>query len=174
MQITYEDKVALTENTEIADINKVKADDMNMIKSVVNANQEDVGDISNLKTEDISSIVNAINEIEKRNYYSTEEIQIGWFIKDGIKKPYYRKRFDVTSKVDVDLSSLNYDFIDIVSTMLEVSNYRRNPYYSSSSDYFRVLINPAKKLIIESNVPSFTRWTTTLEYTKTTDEGTSV
>lgn len=45
MQITYEDKVALNENTGIADINKVKANDMNMIKSVVNANQEDVGDI---------------------------------------------------------------------------------------------------------------------------------
>lgn len=40
MQITYQDKVALNENTEIADINKVKADDMNMIKSVVNAINE--------------------------------------------------------------------------------------------------------------------------------------
>lgn len=74
MQITYEDKVALNENTEIADINKVKADDMNMIKSVVNANQEDVGDISNLKTEDITSIVNAINELatNKEILYDSE------------------------------------------------------------------------------------------------------
>ena len=63
--------------------------------------------------------------------------------------------------------------IDIASTMLEASNYRRNPYYSGSSDYFRVLINPAKKLIIESNLSSFTRWTTTLEYTKTTDSPSS-
>lgn len=37
-QITYDDKVALYENTDIADINKVKADDMNEIKSVVNEN----------------------------------------------------------------------------------------------------------------------------------------
>ena len=124
--------------------------------------------------EEIKKLKEERNKIVKENIYSTEEVQIGWFIKDGIKKPYYRKRFDVTSKVDVDLSSLNYDFIDIASTMLEASNYRRNPYYSGSSDYFRVLINPAKKLIIESNLPSFTRWTTTLEYTKKTDEGTSV
>lgn len=35
-QITYTNKVALNENPNIADINKVKADDMNEIKSVVN------------------------------------------------------------------------------------------------------------------------------------------
>lgn len=34
--ITYEDKVALYENTDIANINKVTADDMNEIKNVVN------------------------------------------------------------------------------------------------------------------------------------------
>ena len=63
MQITYDDKVTLNENTSIADINKIKASDMNMIKQVVNANQEDVGNIADLKTTDVSSIVNAINEI---------------------------------------------------------------------------------------------------------------
>ena len=35
-KITYADKVPLYENTDIADINKVKADDMNEIKNVVN------------------------------------------------------------------------------------------------------------------------------------------
>lgn len=35
--ITYEDKVALNENTDIADINKVTAGDMNQIKQVVNS-----------------------------------------------------------------------------------------------------------------------------------------
>ena len=34
--ITYEDKVALNENPQIADINKVTADDMNQIKSAIN------------------------------------------------------------------------------------------------------------------------------------------
>lgn len=35
--ITYEDKVALNENSDIADINKVTAGDMNEIKQVVNS-----------------------------------------------------------------------------------------------------------------------------------------
>lgn len=35
-KITYTDKVALNENSSIADINKVKASDMNEIKTVVN------------------------------------------------------------------------------------------------------------------------------------------
>lgn len=34
--ITYEDKVALYENADIANVNKVTADDMNEIKNVVN------------------------------------------------------------------------------------------------------------------------------------------
>ena len=34
--ITYEDKVALNENSQIADINKVTADDMNQIKNAIN------------------------------------------------------------------------------------------------------------------------------------------
>lgn len=37
-EITYQNKVALNENPEIADINKVTDDDMNEIKSVVNTN----------------------------------------------------------------------------------------------------------------------------------------
>ena len=35
-KITYEDKVALYENEDIADINKCNADDMNEIKNVIN------------------------------------------------------------------------------------------------------------------------------------------
>lgn len=38
-KITYENKVALNENPEIADINKVKDTDMNQIKNVVNENE---------------------------------------------------------------------------------------------------------------------------------------
>lgn len=36
--INYDDKVALNENSSIADINKVNASDMNLIKEVVNEN----------------------------------------------------------------------------------------------------------------------------------------
>lgn len=94
-KITYQNKVALNENTEIADINKVKADDMNMIKSVVNANQEDVGDISNLKTEDISSIVNAINELVTN------------------KEILYDSETGTTGNVPLSKTSTNFKYIEI-------------------------------------------------------------
>lgn len=40
--IGYANKVTLNENTDVADINKVKADDMNEIKSVVNNNASEL------------------------------------------------------------------------------------------------------------------------------------
>lgn len=62
-KITYTDKVTLNENPNVADVNKVKADDLNEIKNVVNANDDNVGDLADLKTTDVSSVVNAINEL---------------------------------------------------------------------------------------------------------------
>ena len=90
-KITYLDKVALNENTDIPDINKVKANDMNEIKNVVNDNYDDVGDIANLNTEDISNVVNAINEVNNKFNYSAEEKIIGtWFGKKLYRKTFYR------------------------------------------------------------------------------------
>ena len=40
-KIIYANKVALNQNSNIADINKVKADDMNEIKTVVNTNYDE-------------------------------------------------------------------------------------------------------------------------------------
>ena len=64
-KITYADKVTLNENPNVADVNKVKANDLNEIKNVVNANDDNVGDL----TTDVSSVVNAVNElVDKVNY----------------------------------------------------------------------------------------------------------
>lgn len=41
-KITYTDKVTLNENPNVADVNKVKADDLNEIKNVVNANADNL------------------------------------------------------------------------------------------------------------------------------------
>lgn len=41
-KITYDDKVTLHENGGIPDINKCRAEDLNEIKSVVNANSENI------------------------------------------------------------------------------------------------------------------------------------
>lgn len=72
--ITYEDKVALEDDVSIADKNKVKAEDMNEIKSVVNSNKTaidnsiqsintNIGNLDNLTTFNKDSLVNAINNI---------------------------------------------------------------------------------------------------------------
>ena len=69
-KITYENKVALNVNSDIADINKVNASDLNEIKNVVNENDDNttnnsnaIGNLSDLTTPVVSSLVGAINSI---------------------------------------------------------------------------------------------------------------
>lgn len=62
-KITYENKVALNVNSDIADINKVNASDLNEIKEVVNANDDIVGDLAQLNTTEKSNLVGAINSV---------------------------------------------------------------------------------------------------------------
>ena len=52
-KITYQNKVTLNENPNVADVNKVKADDLNEIKNVVNANYDEINDklLNIVKTE---------------------------------------------------------------------------------------------------------------------------
>ena len=74
-KITYTNKVALNENPEIADINKVKDTDMNEIKTVVNGLDDNIGTLSNLTTTNKTSTVAAINELNS-NKASTNEVLI--------------------------------------------------------------------------------------------------
>lgn len=74
-KITYTNKVALNENPEIADINKVKDTDMNEIKTVVNGLDDNIGTLSNLTTTNKTSAVAAINELNT-NKASTNEVLI--------------------------------------------------------------------------------------------------
>lgn len=69
-KITYTNKVDLYEDTSIADINKVKASDMNEIKTVVNNNDDTttnnknaIGTLADLSTTNKDNLVNAINEL---------------------------------------------------------------------------------------------------------------
>lgn len=87
-KITYENKAALNINSDIADINKVNASDLNEIKNVVNTNDDNMGLLSNLNTTNKGSVVNAINEVNNKFNYSTEEQVVGKWIDN---KPLYRK-----------------------------------------------------------------------------------
>ena len=69
-KITFEDKVALNVNSDIADVNKCNATDLNEIKNVVNTNDDNttnnsnaIGNLSNLNTTNKNNLVSAINEI---------------------------------------------------------------------------------------------------------------
>lgn len=62
-KITYEKKVALNVNSDVADINKCNASDLNEIKEVVNNNDDNIGDLTQLNTTNKGSIVNSINEV---------------------------------------------------------------------------------------------------------------
>ena len=61
--ISYTNKSALNVNSDIADVNKCNAADLNEIKSVVNNNASECGNASDLDTTDKTSLVNAINEV---------------------------------------------------------------------------------------------------------------
>lgn len=71
-KITYTDKQQLNANASIADVNKVKATDMNEIKSVVNGNADNIGDLTTLNTTNKTSVVNAVNEINTTEDFTSQ------------------------------------------------------------------------------------------------------
>ena len=165
-KITYANKVAINENTEISDINKVTDNDMNEIKTVVNNNDDDMTTIS-------TNLTNATT-------YSTDEIRIGTWI-DG--KPIYRKTYitnENTGSSTVDISTLNAKEINDYNSVCYrkgTNNDYEHPYYAGDDDYFRVFFrtNSASsdyptsiQYRIASSYSSF-KIKTTIYYTKTTD-----
>lgn len=79
-KITYTNKVAINENAEIPNINKITDDDMNEIKAVVNNNDDELA-TTNTNIATITS------------YSTSSEIAVGTWI-DG--KTIYRKTFTGT------------------------------------------------------------------------------
>lgn len=61
-KINFVNKVAVNENTNIPDVNKCKASDLNEIKEVVNQNDDNVGNPAYLNTTS-KNVVGAINEV---------------------------------------------------------------------------------------------------------------
>ena len=143
-KITYTDKVTLNENPNVADVNKVRADDLNEIKNVVNANDD------------------------KFNY-TQEEQRIGTWI-DG--KPLYKKVIQGTTAdgdISIDLSYLHIDTLvniggtagsngDFKPINFDYSGYSISTRYSLGIMY----VNASTPY---ANMP----FNIVIEYTKTTD-----
>ena len=175
-KITYQNKVALNENPSVADINKVKASDMNEIKQVVNANYDDVGNIADLNTEDTSSIVNAINEVKDKFNYSTEEKIIGtWFGKKLYSKTFYRSKLINGAEETINHGIANVDKIWInpsKSFAIWPAEFFNNlPFINNTfanSIFISDFTSTSYKItsgMDRSNISGYI----TLEYTKTTD-----
>ena len=155
-KLTYLDKVALNENPDIPDINKVKAQDMNEIKNVVNTNDDTV-----------QGIING----EK---YSTTEVKTNkvWIN----NKPIYRKVvYDTTSR-----SAGNYNIEHGIQNYDEIVSYKTLCYQSSSVIHDASSTSSLSgservtSYFNNSNISIRTSWAIVktiiiIEYTKTTD-----
>ena len=168
-KITYENKVALNVNSDIADINKCNASDLNEIKEVVNTNDDNIGELSNLNTTNKSSMVNAINEVNNKFNYSTEEQVIGKWTNG---KPLYRKI--VSGNVPqsdnyptVATGITNLDKVVSISLLLAYGDNRQ--YFTSVryNNYYLSKENDNKITIVAPDVEGDA--TFTIYYTKTTD-----
>ena len=115
-KITYDNKVALNVNSDIADVNKCNATDLNEIKNVVNTNDDNttnksnaIGNLSSLNTTDKSNLVGAINEVlsndTAKGTYSTNETRIGTWM----GKPLYRKVLSTVGLSGETKKSINYN-----------------------------------------------------------------
>lgn len=115
-KITFEDKVALNINSDIADVNKCNATDLNEIKEVVNTNDDNttknsnaIGNLSSLNTTNKNNLVSAINEVNDNDVlkgtYSTNETRIGTWM----GKPLYRKVLSTVGLSAETKKSINYN-----------------------------------------------------------------
>lgn len=160
--ITYSDKTALNVNADIPDINKVKADDMNEIKSVVNNNASE------------------LNNLIDYTVYSTTEKVVGTWI-DG--KPLYEKTFTNTITINTnyvfgDLWGLDYDYLELYkqSYYKKISGgtyYWMPCFYANANDRARAYTRSSdQKIVVEfysSDTVTESKGVITIRYTKTTD-----
>ena len=170
-KLTYLDKVALNENPDIPDINKVKASDMNEIKNVVNG----LVKTEQTTTDEETYSCNYINNLVD---YSTNETRVGTW-KDG--KPLYRKVIEINnlnaSPYDIDISSLNAEWLEIENSQFEyvLNNILYSwvgSVYNNTDDNIRIFRRgEVVRIVYGSSQSAGTNKKVTLiiKYTKTTD-----
>lgn len=145
-KITYANKVAINENAEISDINKITDSDMNEIKTVVN-NNDDI--VTNATT------------------YSTDEKVIGTWI----NKPLYRKVFtgDVSSSIEHGLT--NVSFVNSYGYMMSGGGafVPLPSVRPTNAGYYIGYYVTNQYIIFDKATDANGVATITLEYTKTTD-----
>lgn len=159
-KITYTNKVALNENADIPNVNKVTDDDMNEIKTVVNNNDDELTTIN-------TNLTNATT-------YSTDEIRVGTWINN---KPIYRKVLTGTLPIgsgenvftisNANIINFNgmvkstYDQWWPIPSIYSEDNYRIYTYISLDRTQLKVYCG--------SYFSTNSQYEIIIEYTKTTD-----
>ena len=171
-KITYENKVALNVNSDIADINKVNASDLNEIKNAVNTNDDNIGDLTQLNTTNKSNLVGAINEVNNKFNYSTSEQVIGI---DENGKPIYKRSFSgITSEYDFTTLTTAYNTNSIIIRKAYGSIQATNGGIAIggyvNSNYFAGLFIHAEELQLYYGAAlKKSNYNITIEFTKKTD-----
>ena len=111
-------------------------------------------------------------EMMDKFLYSDQEVQVGWYEKNGVRKPLYRKVIE-SQNVTTDLSSLSIDtWVDVqVQAHLTTGAFFTVGRYQGGTDFFSYYIFKNNSSI---NVDLGSTWTLakvviTILYTKTTD-----
>ena len=164
-KITYTNKVAINENAEISDINKVTDSDMNEIKAVVNNNDDDLITIN-------TKLTNLIT-------YSTDEIRVGtWMNKPLYRKVYILSAIAGNNSYTLNPAPSNVDIMwfDLSATFLlqESTGYARQGIDpgSTAPDYdfsARVVSKTSVNIYVGNSIANNSTIYATLLYTKTTD-----
>ena len=163
MKITYEDKESKLIDESVPNKNKVRAEDMNEIKNVVNGLDTSIGDISNLKTIDKSNLVNAINEV----YENTELIKTKYTVRrkfsNNTSSAWERMDNNVgkVANATKDGSSVQNDF-DYIYPWSDITSYIYNTTTNEVvAEYGDINYNPDGSLgEVFTRIPSFywKRW----------------
>jgi hypothetical protein len=130
-EITYTDKVALNPQPSIPDINKVKASDMNEIKSVVNGNSQTSSNNFGLET----------NTWSAGNTYNAGSVVV-------YNENTYKNLTGTNTNITPDQDSTNWEVIPLIVN--EKSDSTKNAY---SCNYVNSLITTQTETI---NVGTFT------------------
>ena len=158
MKLTYANKVAINENTDIPNINKVTDNDMNEIKAVVNNNDDDMITIN-------TNLTNATT-------YSTDEIRVGTWM----GKPLYRKSFYFTQWSGLGLDTYSKYIDNIINANVMLKNTATGQWMKLANNpdgsygfYIKKTGDTYKIFISNDNVYTADAVCAFVEYTKTPD-----
>lgn len=147
-KITYANKVALNENSNIADINKVKADDMNEIKTCVN-NNDDMLTGGAVAGDMVVDSIRTKNMFDKGNIIDNSYVSIGYAKVDNsvtAKCVYAKIEGGKTYTISKALSSRFA--IGVATTIPKINTPLTNLYQDNSATSLTVTTNSNAQYLV--------------------------